>query len=272
MTILDYTSSYDEEKSYMDRGDWSAAIHSESEFFRDAGDSCKYCGTEMDRPIDSRKLLSYPNDGHIAHVLSCPKCGWWHYFRWYSGYCGDGEWGVREEWRFGVLRKFDTDSIQTPLNALRIALNDRPTMLHEIHPKKMEQLVGSVFRDYLDCEVVHVGKTSDGGIDLILIDGSEQQVIQVKRRSNPKSNEGVGVLREFIGAMVLDERRKGVFVTTAGGYTRGANKAARRAQTLGVVVQLDLIDVHRFVKMLRATHAKTELPWQIALKDTYLPN
>ena len=269
MTVLDYTSSYDEKRELeSNRGGWFTQTVLSCAFFRNAGVSCKYCGTEMDRPVDCRFNGPFPTTQVIRQVLSCPKCGWWHCFSGSNSYCGDGEWIVGSEWRFGVLRKFDTDSIETPLNSLRMVLNDRPTLLHEIHPKKLEQLVGSVFRDHLDCEVRHVGRTSDGGIDLILIDASEPQVVQVKRRANPKSREGVEALREFIGAMVLDERRKGIFVTTADRYTRGAKNAARQAQILGVVDQLDLIDVHRFIEMLRVTHTKVDLPWQIALRGS----
>lgn len=33
----------------------------------------------------------------------------------------------------------------------------------------MEELVASIFRDHYDCEVQVVGKSNDGGVDLILI-------------------------------------------------------------------------------------------------------
>jgi hypothetical protein len=46
----------------------------------------------------------------------------------------------------------------------------------------MEQ---SVFKDYFDCEVIHCGRSHDGGIDLILISADEPTVIQVKPRENP---------------------------------------------------------------------------------------
>lgn len=48
----------------------------------------------------------------------------------------------------------------------------------------MEELVASVFRDFYECEVEVVGKSNDGGVDVIVIDSDNPIMVQVKRRRN----------------------------------------------------------------------------------------
>ena len=43
----------------------------------------------------------------------------------------------------------------------------RPTILYDIHHRKFEELVADVLRDYFLVEVSIVGKTDDGGVDLL---------------------------------------------------------------------------------------------------------
>ena len=55
--------------------------------------------------------------------------------------------------------------------------------LHFVDPKRFEKFVADVFRaNYTNAEVVHVGKPNDGGVDVLLIDAQEEQlIVQVKR-------------------------------------------------------------------------------------------
>jgi hypothetical protein len=47
----------------------------------------------------------------------------------------------------------------------------------------MEELVASVLPEHFACTAHVVGKTNDGGVDLILIDADEPIIVQVKRRT-----------------------------------------------------------------------------------------
>jgi hypothetical protein len=138
--------------------------------------------------------------------------------------------------------------------------------MYELNPRKMEELVGSVFRDYYGCEVRHVGRTGDGGIDILLIEAESEVVVQVKRRISKRAAEGVSLVREVVGATLLSGRHQAAIVTT-GSFTRGSKDAAESAVALGVLQRLELIDMARFIEMLNLTSKAVELPWQRALKD-----
>ena len=150
-----------------------------------------------------------------------------------------------------------------PIAALRETLTKSPSLLHEIHPIKCEELVGAVLRDHMDCEVKHVGRTGDGGIDLILISGSTQFVVQVKRRVDPQSTEGIVPIRELIGAMILGEHKNGIFVSTSKTFSKAAKLAASvvPAKTKNIE-KLELIDCRTFVELLHLTGPQITQPWQ----------
>lgn len=42
----------------------------------------------------------------------------------------------------------------------------------------MEELVGSVFSSFYNCEAKIVGKSSDGGVDVILVDSDHPTMVQ----------------------------------------------------------------------------------------------
>lgn len=76
-----------------------------------------------------------------------------------------------------ILRRFDAAAISLPLDVLRQALLVRERLLHDLHPRKMEQLVQSVFRDFFHCGVEHCGRTGDGGIDLALVLSDQPAIV-----------------------------------------------------------------------------------------------
>ncbi|MDM8161479.1 restriction endonuclease [Labilibaculum sp. K2S] len=98
----------------------------------------------------------------------------------------EGEsWGFKD-WQLdinsAILRSFEISSNEVPILSLRTYLTQQNEKIFEIHHRKMEELVASVFREYFACEVKIVGKSCDGGIDLILIMSDNPILVQVKRR------------------------------------------------------------------------------------------
>jgi hypothetical protein len=111
----------------------------------------------------------------------------------------------------------------------------------------------------------------DGGLDLLLVQGETNWVVQVKRRRSAGRAEGVDVIRDLVGAMTLAQQRRGIFVTTADRYTRGARKTAARADAIGAVDSIELIDFARFAALLELTFDRAERPWQVALDEWRRP-
>jgi hypothetical protein len=150
----------------------------------------------------------------------CPKCYWW---RALIHPVPEGE--VYEF--ISIMNKKHVSSDDIPIEELRNHLLKHWGHRKIISPKKCEQLVESVFKNYYNCEV-HYNSNSvyskDGGIDLIFVKKNEgvSAVIQVKRRQTDKP-ESVQCIREFIGSVAQSKYNHGYFVTTADNFTRDAN-------------------------------------------------
>jgi len=166
-----------------------------------------------------------------------------------------------------VLKQFDVSDASLPLAALRRELTRRPSVLYGINTRKFEELVASVVSDYRDCEVHLVGRTSDGGIDLVYMDGDVPTAMQVKRRESPDAAETVVLVREFLGAMLLSGFTRGAVVTTAHHFTRGAKLARAEALRRGLVLEIDLIDCSRFYGLFKSHCSVKRYPWEEQMEN-----
>jgi hypothetical protein len=194
-------------------------------------------------------------EGRLVRVRACPSCGWWESENLafldvepprlidYDSYT---------LLRRAVLREFAIVDEAAPLEAIRHHLHKHGADLNHLSPRQLERLVGTVFADFFDCEAVHVGGPGDGGLDLILLQSDCDAVVQVKQHTDPKKSEPVSTIRDFLGAMFLDERRVGLIVTTANAFSRQAREAVSKANNT-LVERLDIVHGQRFLDILRAT-------------------
>jgi restriction system protein len=109
-------------------------------------------------------------------------------------------------------------------------------------------------RGYSDVQVI--GRSRDGGIDVLAVDPVGQPVaVQCKRQAD---NVRVGVVRQLIGAIAHDFRgRAGILVTTAG-LTRDADALARRCPEIDVIDRTALAGWMGEAR--RMIEAQSELP------------
>lgn len=222
------------------------------------GSVCYICRTPTTMVRDEA------GDSRIPHVQvrACPNCGWWESENHAVLKTGPG--GSYDSFtllRRACLREFAIVDEAAPLDALRTHFLRHPGDLNRISPRKLEVLVGSVFSDFLSCEAVHVGGPGDGGYDLLLLMGDNPALVQVKQRVDARRTEPVASIREFLGAIVLADRRVGFFVSTARRFSRQARAAAAKA-TGTVVDRLDLIDGSKLMDMLKLVADKAE-PWRL---------
>ena len=111
-----------------------------------------------------------------------------------------------------ILKELDLRDISLPVIEVRDYLRLRYEERFNIHPRKYEEVVASVFSDlgYL-VELTRFSK--DGGIDCFLVDSQGSLIgVQVKRY---KDKIGVSQIREFLGALVVAGVTKGIFITTS---------------------------------------------------------
>jgi predicted helicase len=113
----------------------------------------------------------------------------------------------------------------------------------------------------MNCEAIHIVGPNDKGIDLILVEGDRQYVVQVKRRSTDAAESVQGV-REFVGAMVLQGYVNGLFVSTAPRFSRQAAHTVRLAAERKLVEQISLIDSSRLIDVCKLTANRMPPAWK----------
>jgi len=217
--------------------------------------NCPYCKNE----ITNLKIQNDYSDFDFKEVYVglCKNCGWWETDE--DLYFDEEENVGRSIHRRSILKEFDFYGTETPVDILQEYIVRHPNKLNDITPIKLEKLVTSVFKDFFNCEAIHVGGTNDKGIDVILINGDSQCAIQVKRRANISKTESVKNIREFLGAMVLNSYIKGIFVTTAHKFSQQAIIAADEIPNLCNIEYLNLIDAKRLIHIFQGTN-KLDIP------------
>jgi restriction system protein len=268
-TILDYSAFIEDRKEGYDSEIFEKyTSYSEpkypSLFFSKRG-WCPFCQSAASHPAEKKVGIETDDplrtDWMETNVWFCTNCGWWeiaHYEQSYADFLGQWSYSIL---RHGILKSFDVSNVDLPVGILRNQLAKTPDLIRQIHPVKMEQLVQSVFADFFDCEVEHCGRSHDNGIDLVVVQSDCPIVIQVKRREKAGSVESVGIVRDFLGAMLLKGYRHGVIVTTAHHFSREAKSAVELALTRDLVDTIYLVDVKRLLDILHLFRHDTTDPW-----------
>lgn len=273
--ILDY-SEYIITKASKGIVNFITADANENLFNHDS--KCPFCKTEISNQIYYKCRKDYPewlwgSFDESEEVIQCPVCGWWEYkYLSQSDAIIDGIRATDIEYASSIIKKYEDDSIDVPISALRNYIEKKPEIIYNIDAHKMEELVRSVFKDvYPACTVKAFGKTRDGGKDGVLIDNEgKKTLIQVKRRTKQNATEGVDALRALIGASVVEDNVKGcIFVSTADHFSAPAKQYASQVLEKHFIETFDLIDCKEFFKMLNLTRDKLPNDWNklLRLKD-----
>lgn len=224
---------------------------------------CRYCQNTLRVHFahGPDMMMSLEN---FRHLFACDRCGWW----FLVNTKGDSSWNVKlcpddskvardlmpmSENCFDVrpigiveakLASFGNELDHLPIDEIRRYLLAKEDARFSLNPHRLEEVVGAVYKDF-GYHVVVTGSSGDGGIDVVLADSSGIQVgVQVKRYKNRIK---VALLRELLGALVLNGMTRGVFVTTSG-FQRGADKFSKECQGAGY--HIDLIDGDQFLSAL----------------------
>lgn len=164
-----------------------------------------------------------------------------------------------------ILKRLDLADIQIPVEDVRQYLTVKYADRFKVHPRKFEEVVGSVFQDHgFDVQVT--AYSGDDGLDVILTKDAETIGVQVKRY---KDRIGVEQIRSLTGALVLNGLTKGVYLTTSS-FQRGAERTCERLKHRGYAIEL--IDGERFLNALgiaqrNAFKVLQDFPVQEAIKN-----
>ena len=212
-----------------------------------AARDCAYCSKPLlhvppERFEASGKVL-------LAQVSICVICGWWVVYRVHQNEY-ERTAGLAEGYSatVGSLVELDVSDLSVPLTELNQYLLARSEALYDVHPRKLEELVASVF-DGEGWRARVTGCSGDRGIDVVLERGEGEVVgVQVKRYARHRRIEAEQI-RAFTGALVLSGQTMGVFVATFG-FRKGAREAAAESAARGFPIEL--VDANRFLEALGA--------------------
>ncbi|WP_061036303.1 MULTISPECIES: restriction endonuclease [Vibrio] len=261
--ILDYSQFVSHHGSYGRNSQQEV----NRELFYSVRGVCPFCSTQSIKTHNEAfvDVNSLPGaEWHkVETVWSC-DCGWWEYY-FYSYINGEQEWGMKD-WDLtinsGSLRKFEVGSNEVPIEILQRYLQDNASRIYDIHHKKMEQLVGAVFKEHYACNAHVVGKSNDGGVDVVLLESDIPTVVQVKRRTASGKTESVKEIRDLLGATGLYGARRSIFVTTADKFSPQAIAARNLAIERNMVDKFELYDFEKFAGLLDLHRKEAVEPWK----------
>ena len=234
--------------------------------------TCPFCNTALKHVfIHYQHGSNGRGDVYLTgDIFECPICMWWTYKTHFVDEEDNTNYvnSIHTKTRYyAITKKFNISDKNLPLEVLSNELQKKNELLYKIDPYKLEELAQSILKDVYDCEVHHVGKTGDGGIDLIVLESDDPILVQVKRRQNPNHIELVKGIREFVGTLFIEGKRKGIYISTAKKYSHGSIDTAKKLLDTRKLDYFELID---YDKLCSIINSKQNIPvWQNLVSSLY---
>lgn len=214
--------------------------------------ACLFCSsTLIEAARDNIELPAPYPEADRTSIRLCSKCGWWSAHRREKTLYDVGATEIRNYGAYGVLKNLDMGDLSTPLSEVRDYLAAKYDARFHLHPRLFEETVASIFAD-LGYSVEVTAYSGDGGIDVVLQNSDTRVGVQVKRYRNAIE---VDQIRAFVGALVISDYTKGVFVTTSR-FRSGATKAAATAGCRGYPIEL--VDATKLYEVLGVAQGKSQ--------------
>jgi hypothetical protein len=203
-----------------------------------AEDACPYCGRDLRRSYHSWGDVPEGLNCREWTLIHCPGCAFWQFFGKH-GLLNDFPSRVYWEAHIAKARSFTVSLPAGCEHELAQALRRNPSHWALLDPRRLETYVAEILRaNYAPCDVTHLGRPGDGGVDILFIDSEMQQwVVQVKRRAR-RSSEPVDTLRNLLGVMYADGRLRGIVVSTADHFTYRSYELQRKVAQKGCIIEL----------------------------------
>ncbi|WP_432405709.1 restriction endonuclease [Wukongibacter sp. M2B1] len=270
-TIIDYSDYYEDKYEYDRKGKTGEVETIElkqpnniNRFFSKRG-YCPFCKTKIPNVHSDIDVFTLGVEMRsYLDIWECPHCRWWESLTRFSEEEDHFDRVMTKNWDtlcHGIVKKYNVDDKNIPLHVLMNELERKKEILYSIDPYKLEEIAQAVFSDHYQCEVKHVGKTGDGGIDLLIIQSDDPILVQVKRRANPEHVELVAPVREFVGAMFLKDSNKGIYLSTASRFSKGAEDIKNNVLDNRKFEYFELINFNSFLSMSDAVKKDKFKPW-----------
>lgn len=275
--ILDYSDFYEDKYEYSRNGTRGNVLEKPyknpndiDKFFKKRG-YCPFCGKDIPSVFKNTRSSTMGFElWEFIEIWECDNCGWWEYLYEFSEEEDNFDTVSTKNWdtlRHGIIKKFNISDKQIPINTLMNEVAKNQSILYDIDPYKLEDIAQVVFSAYYDCEVKHVGKTGDGGKDLIIVQSDDPILVQVKRRENPEHIELVKGIREFVGTMYIENANKGIYLSTAKEFSRGCKETTEQLLNNRKFDTFDLVNYEKFCSMLGIIKKDSFKPWMKFVED-----
>lgn len=236
---------------------------------------CPFCNQDATRVFHDLTSMTFGRDFFTTFTIwECDKCGWW------EGFIHNIEEDdlMDEVNRYtektlihSIIRTFNVEDKNLPVQTLLNVLEEEKNVLYHIDPYKLEELAQYVFSSFYNCEVKHVGKTGDGGIDLLIIDSDDPILVQVKRRERSNRVELVSTVRDFLGAMFIENSQRGIILSTAKRFSKGSVDVQQNLLNEKRLDYFELVDFEGFCSMLNVIKKDDIKPWKSAVEKFWHP-
>ncbi|MEK4525327.1 restriction endonuclease [Paenibacillus sp. FSL K6-1122] len=274
--LLDFSDFYEDRYEYSRTGPTDNILTQEyrkpndvSNFFKKRG-FCPFCMKNIPEVFNKTDKFTMGKEmWTFIKVWECDSCKWWEYSDQFSeeeDHISELHTQNSDILRHGIVKKFNIGDKQIPINTLIDELMRTKEILYSIDPYKFEEIAQHVFSAYFNCEVKHVGQTGDGGIDLIIVLSDDPILVQVKRRTSANHIELVSGIREFIGSMYIKDARKGIFLSTAKDFSKGAKETVNDVLNNRKFDFFELKDFKSFCDMLSVLKTEDYKPWNKFIK------
>ncbi|HFQ5215840.1 TPA: restriction endonuclease [Vibrio vulnificus] len=281
MNRVFYRDLIEHDHVYTDSGDDEIGLMMRSSFKSGLCPIC-VCETSIYQHIPEDQAPPEPYEHYAIMqpvMLVCGHCGWWQS----KAICVTRSHpslpkfkGGSSEWAYSyhpVIEQVDITSNKVAIADMRQHLLKNWEDRKLISAGKAESLVKSLLKEHLKCDVfsstANVNKP-DGGIDLFVAheNGEVKAAVQVKRRIT-KDVEPVTEVRNFVGALAIENIQKGIFVTTAERYSSVARDVPEK---LNNRLELELISGNELFDILKCftkpddliipPYVKADMVWQ----------
>ena len=252
--------AYNDYKVYFSHSQSPHDFHENPAEHAKPSDICLFCNNKMiitkafDPFANSKFDYIFQRYDNGIFLNECKQCGWWESL---VNYIDMGD-GGNERWNstqfFSIVKSFDADDKFLPIDVLNNEVKKNPEIIYAINSKKFEEFVKSVLSDFFSCEVIHCGKTGDGGIDLIILNSDKPVLVQVKRRVNKNKTEPIKCIREFLGTMFINHAKHGIYVTTAKNISDGSIKIQKNLLDNNDVKLFEIYNFDKIVSIFNLTY------------------
>lgn len=205
--------------------------------------------------------------------MECEKCGWWTYKTRFSeelDYVDKIDALYSDNKYYAITKKYDISDKTIPIEVLGNELKKKTDLIYSIAPYKLEELCTDILKGIYDCEVHHVGMSGDGGKDIIILESDDPILVQVKRRENPNHIELVKGVREFVGTMFIEDVKKGIFISTAKRFSKGAEETKEKLIDNRKLDYFEFVNYDRLQSMIGEMETKKN--WSGLVEPFYQKN